>query len=206
MKPPVAKSKKRAGRRRGKAGRGALTLIAGLLVSSGVLRIGHDAGQAWARSDPAVDVSMLDSAPTAKACTSDEDMHKMLQSFRARETQIEVQENAIIERLQALKVADREVERKLVRLVAAEEELRATIALADTAAEGDIARLTKVYENMKPKQAAALFEEMNPEFAAGFLGRMRPEAAAGIMAGLSPEAGHTFSVVMAGRNAGAPTE
>jgi flagellar motility protein MotE (MotC chaperone) len=206
MKAPAPKAKKRAGRKRARAGRGALTLVAGLLISSGVLRIGHDAGQAWARSDAAVDVSKLDPAPTAEACTSDEDMHKLLQSFRARETQIEAQENAIVERLQALKLADREVERKLVRLVAAEEELRATMALADTAAEGDIARLTKVYENMKPKQAAALFEEMTPEFAAGFLGRMRPEAAAGIMASLSPEAAHTFSVVLAGRNAGAPTE
>ena len=112
----------------------------------------------------------------------------------------------MIERMQALKLADEEMERKLAALVAAEEDLRATIAMADTAAEGDISRLVKVYENMKPKQAAALFEQMNPEFAAGFLGRMRPESAAGIMAGLSPGAAHSFSVVLAGRNAEAPTE
>lgn len=203
MKMPASKRKTR---RRTRANRGALTLIAALLISSGMLRVGHDAGLAWARSDTAVDISALEAASTAKACTSDDDMHELLQNFRARETQIAAQESAITERLQALKLADREVERKLVRLIAAEEELRATIAFADTAAEGDIARLTKVYENMKPKQAAALFEEMNPEFAAGFLGRMRPEAAAGIMAGLSPEAAHSFSVVLAGRNAGAPTE
>lgn len=203
----MKKTKAKTGqRKRGRANRGTLTLIAALLIGSGLLRIGHDAGQAWARNADDVDVSVLDPAPGAKACTSDDDMHKMLQSFQAREAQIKAQENAITERLQALKLADREVERKLVRLVAAEEELRAMVALADTAAEGDIARLVKVYENMKPKQAAALFEEMNPEFAAGFLGRMRPEAAAGIMAGLSPEAAHTFSVVLAGRNAGAPTE
>ena len=98
------------------------------------------------------------------------------------------------------------MDQKLIALTQAEAALRDTIALADTAAESDLDRLTKVYENMKPKQAAALFEEMHPNFAAGFLGRMRPEAAAEIMAGLSPEAAHTFSVVMAGRNANVPTE
>jgi len=84
--------------------------------------------------------------------------------------------------------------------------LRETIALAESASDNDLDRLTKVYESMKPKQAAALFEQMNPNFAAGFLGRMRPEAAAMIMAGLSPEAAHSFSVVLAGRNANVPRE
>ncbi|MCZ4352889.1 hypothetical protein O4H61_10230 [Roseovarius aestuarii] len=206
MTATTRKEKRRTRSKRARVNRGALTLIAGLLISSGVLRIGHDAGKAWARGDVDVEATALAPATIAKSCTSDEDMSDLLESFRARESKIEAQENAIRERLQTLKLADQEVERKLVRLVAAEDELRAMIAMADTAAEGDIARLTKVYENMKPKQAAALFEEMNPEFAAGFLGRMRPEAAAGIMAGLSPEAAHTFSVVLAGRNAGAPTQ
>ena len=81
-----------------------------------------------------------------------------------------------------------------------------TLALADGATEADVARLTTVYEQMKPKESAALFEEMDPTFAAGFLARMRPEAAAGIMAGLSPEAAYTISVVLAGRNGAVPTE
>ena len=78
------------------------------------------------------------------------------------------------------------------------------MAYADTAAEGDLARLTAVYENMKPKDAAALFEEMDPDFAAGFLGRMRADSAAGIMAGLSPPVAYSVSVLLAGRNANVP--
>ena len=89
---------------------------------------------------------------------------------------------------------------------AAEAKLASTLALADNAAENDLARMTSVYENMKPKEAAALFEEMSPDFAAGFLGRMRPDAAAAIMAGLSAPTAYTVSVVLAGRNASAPTE
>ncbi|MDX1785346.1 MAG: hypothetical protein R3210_04415 [Roseovarius sp.] len=194
-------------RRRARAGRGALVIIAALLVGSATLRMGHDAGQALARSEAPIDVSPLGEAPTGRAtCEVAPDLQLMLERFQTREARIETQEAAMAERMQALKLADREVERKLARLVAAEEALRATIALADEAAEDDIERLTKVYENMKPKSAAALFEEMNATFAAGFLARMRPEAAAGIMASLSPGAAHRFSVVLAGRNADVPTD
>lgn len=195
-----------APRRRGRAGRGTLVLIAGLLIGSAMLRMGHDAGQALATSRADIGVAPLGPAEKGEGCESPAEMQRMLTAFREREARLAAQEAAMSGRMQALKLADAEVERKLARLVAAEEALRATIALADTAAESDIDRLTRVYESMKPKQAAALFEEMAPQFAAGFLGRMRPEAAAAIMAGLSPEAAHTFSVVLAGRNAEVPSE
>ena len=38
----------------------------------------------------------------------------------------------------------------------AEERLSATLARADTAAEDDVARLTTVYENMKPKDLGCI--------------------------------------------------
>jgi flagellar motility protein MotE (MotC chaperone) len=84
--------------------------------------------------------------------------------------------------------------------------LRAVLAIADGAAEGDLARLTAVYESMKPKDAAPLFEKMAPEFAAGFLGRMRPEAAGAILSGLPPDMAYSISAILAGRNATAPTD
>ena len=94
----------------------------------------------------------------------------------------------------------------LARLETAEAELRATISVANAAAETDIARLTSVYENMKAENAAPLFQQMEPSFAAGFLGRMRPDAAAAILATLDPELAYTISVVLAGRNADVPVE
>ncbi|HEY9039545.1 MAG TPA: hypothetical protein VIN05_11475 [Roseovarius sp.] len=184
--------------------RGTLMLVVGLLVASAAIRIGGDVGQAWARgADPS---SEMPPQATATACKTDDDFHAMLKGFQRREARLKEQEEVLLDRQQALKLADRQIDSKLARLEAAEQKLRRTIVMADTAAESDVGRLIKVYETMKSKQAAALFEEMSPDFAAGFLARMRPEAAAGIMAGLSPQAAHTISVVLAGRNAGAPTE
>ena len=201
----MLKRTKKKTRRKAPA-RGALFAIAVLLIGSAIIRLSVDAGQAWATTAAAPDVMQKQPGQAFENCKKPADMQAMLDAFQEREARLEAQERALQDRMQALKFADREIERKLAELTAAEEALRETIALADTAAESDLDRLTRVYENMKPKQAAILFEEMDPNFAAGFLGRMRPEAAAAVMAGLSPEAAHSFSVVLAGRNANVPSE
>jgi len=183
--------------------KGTLHVIAGLLVASAFLRIGSGSGAAFAES--------LVSPPpkvTNDVAAPDNDMQKdaLLVALQEREARLQLRERALEDRLQAIAVAESEISEQLNALKNAEEALRATMAVADTAAESDLARLTSVYENMKPKEAAALFEEMSPEFSAGFLGRMRPEAAALIMTQLTPQTAYTVSVVLAGRNAGVPTE
>ncbi|MGY9047892.1 hypothetical protein P775_05890 [Puniceibacterium antarcticum] len=183
--------------------RGSLAVIGGLLISSALVRIGSDASQAFARETaPPTEQA----AGEAAACTSEADIAPILAALNEREDGLKKRESDIRKRMQALSVAETEIDRKMSALVAAEEKLRGTIALADTAAEDDLTKLTDVYATMKPKQAAALFEEMDPEFSAGFLGRMRPDAAAAIMAGLSPTAAYTISVILAGRNAEVPKQ
>ena len=202
----MAKSRKKFLRIKG----GSLVMIAGLLVTSGILRVGIEAGPALARSEankPAdADMHEGEDRNGALHIPDRDGMHEMLEAFRVREERLKERERVLEERAHAIDIADKAVTEKLEELVAAEAALRSTLELADGAVERDIARLTSVYETMKPKEAAALFEEMAPEFAAGFLARMRPEAAALIMTGLSPDVAYTISVVMAGRNAQAPIE
>lgn len=186
-------------------GRGSLFLIGTFLISSAIVRVGSEAGQAFAREDNS-GVSAEKHLSDPLTCEAAPDVKALLNALQKREHNLKLREQQIDGRMQALSVADQEITRKLAGLVRAEEELRSMIALSDKAAEDDLSKLTSVYESMKPKDAAALFEEMAPEFAAGFLGRMNPGAAAGIMAGLSPQAAYTVSVILAGRNAEVPRE
>jgi flagellar motility protein MotE (MotC chaperone) len=180
--------------------RSVLLIIAILFLGSALIRATVGAGQAMADADetgkPVSDAPMT--------CETPADLKDVLAALQARERRLDLQEEQISARMQALAQADIELEDKLARLTEAEESLRATVAFAETAAEDDVNRLVAVYEAMKPKEAALLFEEMEPEFAAGFLGRMRPDAAAGVLAGLSPQSAYSMSVILAGRNAGAP--
>ena len=178
--------------------RGTLHLLAGLLILSAVVRVGSQAGPAFADATTP--------PPASIATPRDIQTPDFLAALQARESRLTEREGQLRDRLQALRVAEVEIEEKLRAMRAAEEALNATIMRAEQASSSDLDQLRAVYENMKPKDAAALFVEMPPAFAAGFLGMMRPESAALIMAQLPPAVAYSFSVVLAGRNANVPTE
>jgi flagellar motility protein MotE (MotC chaperone) len=196
--------------------RGALATIGGLLIASAVLRGLSGAGEAVALELPGLSTPGTEADASPESPGEDDavrvervaeaDIAPLLEALEEREERLETRETALDMRMQALSVAESEIEEKLAALEAAEARLRETMALSRDAAETDIVQLTDVYANMKPKQAAALFAEMDPEFAAGFLSRMRPDSAAAILAGLPPRVAYTISVIVAGRNAEAPTE
>lgn len=192
-------------RKRARPGRGSLMTIAGFLILSAALRLGMGASEVLAREQAEIEQGTAREAVGA-SCEQPPDVQALLDAFKERETRLLAKETAIKERAHALKITNEAVLQKMEELKAAEEKLRETIALAESASENDLTRLTAVYETMKPKEAAELFEQMDPEFAAGFLGRMTPEAAAGVMAGLSPQSAYSISVILAGRNALVPTE
>lgn len=192
-------------KRRWTAGRGALVIIAMLFMVSAAIRIGIGAGPALAKEVAAIR-SGSNTATTPQACQNPAEIQQVLSVLSKRRTSLDERERSLQNRAQDLAVAAEQVSLNMTALVAAEGKLAATMARSETAAEDDLVRLTSVYENMKSKEAAVLFETMSPEFAAGFVGRMRPDAAAQIMAGLSPGVAYSISVILAGRNADAPTE
>ncbi len=181
----------------------ALSLIILCFVASGGLRL-FVVGQAYAeQTDPKKD--MMEHA-AMEGCTPPEDADVLLTAVQERSAQLDERETRLTERLAVLEIAEAEFEERRAELIAAEEKLAATLAIADNAAERDIQQLTAVYENMKPKNAAEIFDSMDPVFAAGFLIRMAPTSAADILSAMDKNAAYTTSVIMASRNVGAPTE
>lgn len=179
-----------------RAGKGVgrpLVALAALLALSAIIRLGG-----------AVDAALaVEPLPPRLESDSRADVAAALAAVRERQTELDRREAAVEERLRALAVIERAVNEQMDALREAEERLRGLMATANAAADGDLAQLTAVYENMKPKEAAALFERMSPDFAAGFLGRMRADSAAAVMSGLTPDLAYAISVLLAGRNADA---
>lgn len=203
----VGVARQRLARKPGKRrrfGRNGLLAIALMLALSGLLRLGGEAGQAFASGSERVASEAGDAA--VADCSTADDIAVVLAALDEREARVATRESDLADRLQALAVAETQIQRNMVALEEAETRLSSTMARASTAAEEDLQRLTAVYENMKPKQAAPVFAAMDPKFAAGFLGRMRPDAAAAILAGLDPETAYAISALLAGRNANVPTE
>ncbi len=126
-----------------------------------------------------------------------------LAALEERAIRLDEQEQSIIQESAELEARRKDIEAQLEELESAKMALEQTLSIADVAAENDLGRLTSIYENMKPRDAASLFEKMDPEFSAGFIARMRPEFAAEVIAGMDPEIAYTISVVVAGRNSAA---
>ncbi len=128
----------------------------------------------------------------------------LLLAIRERAEELEQREARVIEREKLLEVAEARIRAEIRRLEEAEKKLAATLAIADGAAERDVAQLVAVYEAMKAKDAAGIFNAMEPKFAAGFLARMRANSAAGILAEMNADIAYAVTAVMAGRHAGTP--
>lgn len=183
---------------------GTISVIVGLFLASGLIRLVEIA--------PALAEEMVAEPPHAVSADAPHmadaapDVPALLAAIQEREAQLAEREAYIDRRQQTLAVAEQRIRDQMDALTEAEEKLAATLSLADNATEEDVARLTEVYQRMKPAEAAGIFETMDIQFAAGFFSRMRPESSAAIMANLPAELAYSISVVMAGRNANAPRE
>lgn len=185
-------------RRDPRQSRGPLYVIAAILAASALARVGAGAGPALAKAAFATQQPI---SAKPQQCQKLAGLDDLLNELKGRKAALDRKEASLAEQERAITLAKQKVGQELEKLRDAEKRLDATMARAQTAAEDDLSRLTAVYENMKPKEAAALFDAMSPDFAAGFIGRMRPDSAARIMAGLSPESAYSISVILAGRNA-----
>lgn len=188
-----------------RAGKGVLFILSGLLLASGAIRLGTEAIVAQAAgTESAPPATEASDAP--QVCELEGAPSELAAALLDRERRVSELERRLEDRFKALAIAEEELTARLAELREAEATLEEAIAGAETASDSDLARLTAVYENMKPADAAALFEEMTPNFAAGFVANMRPDAAAAILAGLEPTTAYAISVVLAGRNANAPSQ
>lgn len=181
-----------------------LLILVGLLASSGVLRLTLGLNEAWAVVQAAGPPPALAAKTCSASVPADGKFLPLVEALKTREARVAAKEASVADRSRTLARAKQEVEAKLAELKAANHQLSQRLTLARGAAEGDVAKLTAMYANMKPKMAAAIFQKMAPDFAAGFLARMKPEAAALILSGLTPDKAYTVSVMLAGRNAAAP--
>lgn len=168
--------------------------IAVILLASATIRVGLEAGAAFAANRPTIGRASdaLVCAPTPIEISNRLD---------ERERLVADQEAALDARKMKLDQAEIMLDLRMKELKAEQEKLNRMTAYADEAAEKDISKLTDIYQAMRPKDASTLFNGMDPEFAAGFLGRMRPAEAAAILAGMEPNRAYALSAMLAGRNA-----
>ena len=184
---------------------GGLSLIVACFVGSAVIRLAESAPAfAEGLGTMAGNSGIAQNPSGSPLGTAEADA--LLLAIRDRETQLDDKAAQLADRAQALSVAEQKLKEQLADFETAQRNLEGTLAQADKAAERDIDRMTTVYENMKPGDAARIFERMDVSFAAGLLARMRPEITASVLAGMEPDAAYAVTLVIASRNSAVPTQ
>ena len=111
----------------------------------------------------------------------------LLQDLRARRDTLDTRDRAQDLRERLLEAAEARIDQKIAELKAIEETIRALLVQHDEEKEEAMRRLVKMYENMKPKDAARIFTELDMEILLDVAERMREVKMAPILAAMAAD-------------------
>jgi flagellar motility protein MotE (MotC chaperone) len=126
----------------------------------------------------------------------------LLRALEERSRELDAWSSQLADRARMLEVIEVRAAEQVQALKAQREALETVLASVEEGTEVEVTRLVKIYENMKPKEAARIFEAMPAEVAAGFIRRMNEGKSALVMGRLAAE--HAYAITLAMANHPAP--
>ena len=125
---------------------------------------------------------------------------ELLQSLNIRRHEIEGREREFELREKTLAAAEHGLVEKIAELKRLKTQVESLLTQHDEEQEGRMQSLVKIYENMKPKDAARILANLNGEILLDVIERMREAKTAPILALLSPEKAQRLTINLAERN------
>jgi flagellar motility protein MotE (MotC chaperone) len=122
---------------------------------------------------------------------------EILQNLAERRQQLDGRAREIEAQGALLDAAERRVQEKIAELKKLEATIGGLIRQHDEQGEAQLKSLVKVYENMKPKDAARIFEELEMAVLLGVVERMREAKIAPILASMDPGKAKAITVELA---------
>lgn len=128
----------------------------------------------------------------------------VLQNLNRRRAEIEARARELDGREALIAAAEARVDQKLAELKAIEARIATAEAAATQAEDAQLARLVKVYEAMKPAEAAAIFNTLDFPVLLQVASRMKEAKIAPVLAAMDPQAAKALTVALATRKIPAP--
>lgn len=126
----------------------------------------------------------------------------LLQALAKRREQLEVRAHTLDGREELLQAAEKKLEEKAAALEAMKGELTRLIGERNAQEDARLKSLVKIYESMKPKEAATIMDKLDVSVVVGVVERMKESKAAQILAGMDPEKAKTVTDLLASRRDG----
>ncbi|MDC7677340.1 MotE family protein [Asticcacaulis machinosus] len=135
-------------------------------------------------------------APAPVCATSINDLAKqagmspselqVLQSLGTRRTQLDAREKQIASQEALIQAADAKLDGRIKQMEALKGQIQALLDQANKGADDDTARMIKVYEAMKPKDAARVLETMRDDVRLPIAAKMKERNLAAVLAQMTP--------------------
>lgn len=124
----------------------------------------------------------------------------LLENLAHRRDEIESRAADLDVRENLLAATEKRIDEKIGTLQSLEKKIEGLVQQHDKAEEQRLARLVKVYEKMKPKDAARIFDQIEMDILIEVSARMREASVAAIMANMSPERAQELTIELATRD------
>lgn len=157
---------------------------------------GQAAAPAGGNAQPSSTVqSLADRDPTTFTRAEIE----LLANLAQRREQLEQRAREFDLRESLLAAAEKRIDERIAELKKLEASIKQIVQQYDQQEEKNFQGLVKVYENMKPKDAARIFEKLDPEVLLGVVERMKEAKLAAVLADMSPATAQDLTVRLATR-------
>lgn len=112
---------------------------------------------------------------------------ELLQSLADRRRELEERERTLVQREGLLAAAEHRIEQKIDELTGIKTEIEDLIRKYDEQEEQQLSGLVKIYETMKPKDAAKIFDALDMDILLQVIERMKASKTAPVLAAMTPE-------------------
>lgn len=123
----------------------------------------------------------------------------LLQRLAERRAEIESETSALEERRLLLQAAESRVDRKLDELKTLQAMIQDLLLQHGEQEENQFQSLVKIYESMKPKDAARILEQLDMAVLLEVIGRMKERKTAPVLAMMDPERAKAVTLELANR-------
>lgn len=123
-------------------------------------------------------------AANKEAATPEGDLYRQLVG---RRDQLDKRAQELDSREALIKIAEDRVDQKLKEMETLRTQIQTLLGQASAAQQTQLENLVKIYETMKPKEAAKIFETLDMPVLMGVVQRMKPAKTAAVMAEMNPQ-------------------
>ena len=122
---------------------------------------------------------------------------ELLQDLKQRRQQLDERETELIAREALMQATEKEIDRKYEEMLALRNEIEALLDRQSQEEQERIASLVKVYETMKPKDAARIFDTLDIDVLVSVMAEMSERRLSPILASMNPERARTVTIILA---------